>query len=132
MERGVYVDSSALVKLIVEEPESRALGRWLSAWPQRLASAIARVEVMRAVLAATDEARSLAEAVLDKLNLIAVDDDVLFRAARVQPPGLRTIDAIHLASALSVEGVGAFVTYDLMLADAARGVGFEVYSPAAG
>jgi len=68
---------------------------------------------------------------LAALNLVAVDDDLLDEAARLGPETLRSLDAIHLASALSVgSAVGVVVTYDARLADVARAAGLAVLSPA--
>ena len=68
---------------------------------------------------------------LAAMNLVAVDDDLLDEAARLGPGTLRSLDALHLASALSISGcLGAVVTYDTRLADAARAAGLAVLSPA--
>jgi predicted nucleic acid-binding protein len=130
----LYLDSSALVKLVVSEPESGALWRLLADWPERISSALARVEVMRAVRRAGDEkAVGRAEAVLARIGLLAIDDAVLDSAALLSPSDLRSLDTIHLASALSLRGdLGAMVVYDERLARAAKLSGISVFAPGTG
>lgn len=128
----LYVESSALVKLVLEEPETRALERLVDAWPRRVSSIIAAVEVPRAVKRGFPEVSPEARAreVLDGLELIALDDPVVTGAADPTPPTLRSLDAVHLASALSLgDDLGAFVTYDARLGRAASEAGVEVLSP---
>lgn len=128
----LYLDSSALVKLIVAEPETPALIEFLTRWPYRVSSALARVEVLRAVkrTGAGLALRRRAKLVLARVALIRIDDPVLVAAARVVPPGLRTLDAIHLATARSLDELAGIVTYDARLAHAASGARFTVWSPA--
>jgi predicted nucleic acid-binding protein len=128
----LYLDSSALVKLVVSEPETEALLEVLPEWPERISSALARVEVVRALarVAAGPAARQRAAAVLARVGLVAIDDAVLEVAARLRPPTLRSLDAVHLATALSVgDELGAFVTYDDRLAAAAGRARLRVLSP---
>lgn len=110
----LYLDSSAIVKLVVKERESRALFELLVDWPERVSSALARTEVVRAVGRAGSPAEARrAEALLSRIVLIRVDDAVLRVAARLAPKALRTLDAIHVATALSLgEDLGALVSYD--------------------
>ena len=127
-----YLDSSAIVKLIAAEPETRALHDWLGQKGPAVASVLARVEVQRAVnrLRGSRDLRSRAGQVLDRIALIRVDDAILSRATRIAPVELRTLDAIHLATALSVQDhLEAFVVYDRRLAEAAGQMGLEVVSP---
>src|SRR4051812_36050385 len=96
-----YADSSALVKTAVDEPESKALRRWLVG--KRLTVCeIARVEVVRAVRAADPAAVPMATRALAKLALIRIDDDLIEHAAVLDPPSVRSLDALHLAAALTV------------------------------
>ena len=128
----VYLDSSAIVKLVVREPESDALFAELSSWRERVSSALARVEVLRALKRAdaTAAGRRRAEAVLARTALLRIDGPILRDAARVEPPMLRTLDAIHLASALSIGAdLDALVTYDPRLASAATRARLQVLSP---
>jgi predicted nucleic acid-binding protein len=97
-----YLDSSALVKLAVVEPESRALRDTLKRWRGNLATGvIAHVEVPRAVLA-TGTSRNRARLVLARIATIHVSDSVIAVARSLEPPTLRSLDAIHIASAISL------------------------------
>jgi hypothetical protein len=127
-----YLDSSALVKLVFAESESAALSRFLIEWRSRASSVLARTEVARVArrVGASDEARTRAADVLEHIALIALDDGIVTRAGEVEPPALCTLDAIHLATALSLgDDLGGMVTYDRRLADAARRAGLTVWSP---
>jgi hypothetical protein len=119
-----------LVKLVVAEPETTALLAFLAEWPHRVSSALARVEVLRAVkrAGAGPAVRSRATRVLARVALIRVDDPVLAAAARV-PPELRTLDAIHLATARSLDGLAGVVTYDARFSRAAGRARIKVWSP---
>lgn len=126
----VYLDSSALVKLVVVERESRALRRYLRRHPHRVSSALARTEVVRAVrhygLPAVRRARTL----LRRVDLVCIDDDLLDAAATLDPQILRSLDAIHLAAALLFSGsLVAVVTYDGRMKDSARMLGLSVEAP---
>lgn len=124
-----YVDSSALVKLTAGEPEADALREAL-AGREVVASDLAWVEVMRATRRAGADEES-AHAVLAEVRPVALTEAVVARAAALDPPALRTLDAIHLASALILgEDIAAIVTYDRRLADAAAGAGLRVEAPA--
>ena len=128
---AVYLDSSAIVKLVVEEAESQALIRYLAERPTRFTSQIARIEVPRALGRAhgADVARA-AVPVLDRIVTVALDDQIVSIAAQLAPSGLRTLDAIHLASAMAVgEELDAVVAYDHRFGDAARKAGLGVASP---
>lgn len=127
----VYLDSSGIVKLVHPEPESLALGRYLARWPRRASCDLARVEVFRAARLVGLTAVARVPGVLQGLNLIALDQELLDDAARLGPPRLRTLDAIHLAAALTLgAAVGRLVTYDLRMAQAANDLGFVVDAPA--
>ena len=129
---AVYLDSSALVKLVLAEPESAGLALWLRPEMRPTSSALARTEVVRAVAQAGDHAIARARALLGRIDLIAVDDVVLDAAALLQPPALRTLDAIHLASAISLgDDLAVFVAYDRRLLEAATVVGLAATSPGA-
>ena len=128
----VYLDASALLKLVVAERESEALQAALHRWPDRVSASIVRVEVHRALrrLARPSSAHELAEALLDSLVLIRLDESVLARAAALENPHLRALDAIHVAAALSIgDDPDAFVTYDVRLARAASAEGLTVLHP---
>lgn len=129
----IYLDSSALVKLAVEEAETKALTTWLrrrSRTP-RLTSDLARVEVPRAVMRSTPTALLHAHQVVARLATVVMSGPLLDSAAALQPVGLRSLDAVHLASALALEPhLTAFVAYDHRLVDAASEIGLPVHSPA--
>jgi predicted nucleic acid-binding protein len=128
----VYLDASALVKLVVTEPESGALMEFLRAWPDRASSALSLAEVSRALRHARFGAaeRHRARRLLARLALVDVDRRILAAAATLDPPELRTLDAIHLATALAVrEDLAGLVTYDRRLAAAAARVDLEVLAP---
>jgi len=94
-----YLDSSALVKLVVAEPESSALRRHLRSRPIRVSCALARVEVVRAVRRHGREATARARRVLARTRLLRIDDALLDAAAFLDGGVLRSLDAIHLAAA---------------------------------
>lgn len=125
-----YLDSSALFKLVVEEEESRALRNALRSWPRRVSSRIAVVEVLRGVRRRGETAEPLARNVLGSVALLTIGDRVLMAAARLDPPGLRSLDAIHLASALRLgSDLTAFVSYDARQLEAAEALALPVTSP---
>ena len=126
----VYLDSSAVVKLVVEEPESTKLRRWLRRRTGLVSSALARVEVSRAVRVLGDPARRRSDAALRRIELVRITDEILEIASDLEPPTLRSLDAIHVATAsLFAEQLGHVVTYDLRMADAARRQGWDVVAP---
>lgn len=130
--RPVYLDTSALLKLVVAEAESGALVEWLHDWPDQLTSTLARVETMRRLKRkrASKAAFARAEAVLAAVDAIHLDGPVLSTAVALKDPLLRSMDAIHLACALSIGDVPeAFVTYDARLASAARRLKISVVAP---
>ena len=126
-----YIDTSALTRLVVAEPESRALRQWLTASGRTpVASDLARTELLRAVRRAAPDRMVQAREVLDSLVLMQVTTDTFEAAAHLDPTLLRTLDAIHLASALSLgDDLDGIATYDDRLADAARAHGVEVFTP---
>lgn len=126
-----YLDSSAAVKLIVSEPEGVALRRWLTSWPHRVSSELAAIEVVRTVRRRDPHAIGLVDTALSLVALRPITDEVVVLAGLVHPATLKTLDAIHLATAIMLrEAIGCFVTYDERLATAARAVGLRVAAPA--
>lgn len=126
----LYLDSSAIVKLVAREPGTPELVEAVRADQEIISSALAWTEVVRAVRRSGGRA-GRAEAVLERIALAPIDDGILRSASRLSPTGLRTLDAIHLATALSLEGdLAAFITYDARLVDAAS-AGLEVRAPGA-
>ena len=129
--RVTYLDSSAIVKLVVAEPESRALRAHLRRRRPLVSSALARTEVLRALLPFGAIAMSRGREVLRRLDLVRISDRVLDMAGIMEPAQVRSLDAIHLATAqLLGEDLGQVVTYDDRMADAARSLGLRTASPA--
>jgi predicted nucleic acid-binding protein len=128
---SVYLDSSAVVKLIVREPESEALRSYLSSAGPLASSILTTVEVSRAVGRVASDLGDAVAAALAALTIIGLDAAIAARGGQLGPAGLRTLDAIHLATALELAGdLAAFVCYDERLASAARGLGLAVVAPA--
>jgi predicted nucleic acid-binding protein len=125
----LYVDSSALVKLIQAEHETTALITELQRWPNSVTSVVGEIELRRAGRRAGIPPEDV-DAVLDSVGLIALDDPVRKLATETGTPVLRSLDAIHLATALSLgNDVGGFVCYDQRLAHDASAAGLAVLSP---
>jgi len=129
----VYLDSSALVKLVVREPESEALEQELHGWTDGASSSLAWVELPRAVRRRLGSAGPSLPALWGALSASAevpISDEVIGMAARLDPARLGSLDAIHLASALSLgDAVGAFITYDDVLQGAADDAGLRTLRP---
>jgi predicted nucleic acid-binding protein len=127
---ATYLDSSALVKLAVREPESDALRRYLRRRRPLLASALARTEVLRALLPGGEPAVAAGRRVLDRVDLVRVNDRILNLAGSLLPVDLRSLDAIHLATArrLGAE-LREIVTYDERMVAAARSMGLKTATP---
>ena len=127
---GTYLDSSAIVKLAIEERESAPLRRHLRRRGPLTSSALARAEVLRALLDEGEAGIARGRAVLSRLNLVRVNDRVLNTAGLLLPPELRSLDAIHLATALDLrEDIHQLVTYDERMVDAAKTLGLRTSSP---
>lgn len=125
-----YVDSSAIVKLVVAEPESGALRSYLIRRQPLVSSALARTEVARALMPSGPAAVARGRDVLRRVELLRIGDRVLNEAGRMQPAELRSLDAIHLASAGQLgPSLTQIVTYDERMAEAARAAGWSVASP---
>ncbi|MEQ8857917.1 MAG: type II toxin-antitoxin system VapC family toxin [Pseudomonadales bacterium] len=126
-----YVDSSAIVKLAVRETESAALKSYLRRRKPLVCSALARTEVIRALLPLGDEAIRRGRTVLSRFELVRLGQRVLDHAGSLRPNRLRSLDAIHLATAdlLGDRGQTLIVTYDRRMADAAGDLGWRVASP---
>ena len=128
---ATYLDSSAIVKLAVREPETDALRRHLRRRHTLITSGLARTEVLRALLPAGAAAMAAGQRVLSRLDLVRVNDQVLGGAGVLLPIELRSLDAIHLATAGRIgRDLGEIVTYDQRMAFAAQQMGYKVLSPA--
>lgn len=128
----IYLDSSALVKMIVEEAESTALAEWMLARASStmISSELARVEVMRTMRRVHPDAIDEAALLLESIDLLAIDREVIGIAADLEIADLRSLDAIHLATAaLLGDGLEQFVAYDRRLLEAASARGLPVVTP---
>ena len=127
---ATYLDSSALVKLVVDEPDSTALRRYLRRRRPLISSALARTEVLRAVLLEGEDGLARARAVLASVDLIRVNDRVLGAAGALRPDDVRSLDAIHLATAQQLgSDLGRLVTYDDRMLAAAASLGLRTHAP---
>ncbi len=129
-ERVTYLDSSAIVKLVVEEPESAALRSYLRRRKPFVSSALARTEVARALLPLGAAAVRHGRQVLSSVELVRVNDRVLDAAGALLPAEVRLLDAIHLATAEQLGmSLARFLTYDERMAAAAEAKGWSVAAP---
>jgi uncharacterized protein len=127
---AVYVDTSALGRVLLEEPDKLAIKNALDVFEQVTASHLLRVELRRVGLR-----RGLLDRVdtlLADVSLVPMDDQTLSAAETLTPPAVGTLDAIHLATAVRLveaDKLDAMMTYDKRLADGAREHGLAVLSP---
>ncbi|GAA0519127.1 ribonuclease VapC46 [Saccharopolyspora subtropica] len=129
----IYFDSSALIKLIAPEPESRALSQWIrERWEHpRVTSALSKVDVLRSFRDVGPAAEDLASIIVSKIDQLPVKQDVLDAATELRAK-VGPVDAIHLASACKIKsGLVAYVSYDPALLAAAEEVGLATASPGA-
>lgn len=128
---ALYLDSSAFVKLVVEETESAAVREYLgNLGTRRVSSALLRAESLRAVRQLGPDALATVREGLRRVDLIGIDDRILDAAGMLNPLVLRTLDAIHLATALAVgDDLDAIVTYDERMVEAARLIGLATVTP---
>jgi len=129
--RAAYLDTSAFVKLVVAEPESPALHARLRRWPDLVSAVLLRTETVRALRrSGNDHLVGDARRLLGAIHLIRIDEPLLDLAGDLRPTGLRSLDAIHLAAALSiVPDLAVLFTYDVRLGEAALAQGLDVESP---
>jgi predicted nucleic acid-binding protein len=126
----IYIDTSALAKFPLDEAESDALADYLRSGTSLTSSALTRAELLRTVRLHRQDRLAVATGVLRAVSLIAINDEILTRASGLDPAGLRTLDAIHLASALLLgRELEAFVAYDSRLLEAAAAHGIPTASP---
>lgn len=129
----IYLDSSALVKLALAEPESAALASWLAERADQalVSSALHRTEVLRAIWRAEPGALPRGQRIIRRVGRVSLSHDVLDNAATLPPGKLGIAGAIHLASALAIRrDLVSFVAYDEPLLEAAREAGLPVDTPA--
>ncbi len=128
----IYFDSSALMKLIRREGETAPLSEWLDGQPDAtvVTSELGRVEVLRAARRAGGGVMAEARAVVGDLDLVPLDRGVQDLASEIGDPLLRTLDALHLASAVLLrDELTAFVAYDHRLVSDANAAGLPTMSP---
>jgi predicted nucleic acid-binding protein len=126
----VYVDTSALGRSLLEEPDKPAIERELETYVSRISSSLLRVELRR--LGLRRDMLDRADPLLARISLIPLDDQILSAAETLTPSTVATLDAIHLATAIRLSTAGeldALMTYDKQLADGAREHGITVLSP---
>lgn len=129
----IYLDSSALLKLLFQEPESEALSSWLAVQPDlpKLTSQLSVIEVVRVCRRLDASQEPAARSLLAGLDMMPVSSAVVDLATRVGTSSLRSLDAIHLATALLVrDGLAALVAYDHRLLEAAKAEELPVMTPA--
>lgn len=125
-----YLDASAFAKLLVHESESEALARYLDEHPDLVSSAILRAEGLRAIRHLGGELAERARSNLPRIRFVPVDDPLLDTAAVLDPAVMRTLDALHLASAVVLgEELEALVTYDQRMREGAEVLGLPVAAP---
>jgi uncharacterized protein len=128
--RLAYLDTSAYVKLPLEEAGHEDLRFELSRWEGYVSSMLLGVEAIRACSRYGSDRGKDARAWLEGVSLLPLDDAVLDAASSLTPSNLRALDALHLATALTVKTeIGAFFTYDRRLAEAAADHGLPVLHP---
>ncbi|MGH9089963.1 MAG: type II toxin-antitoxin system VapC family toxin [Acidimicrobiales bacterium] len=128
----IYLDTSALLKILFHERESGVLARWLTSRADvpKVSSELCQVEAVRACRRIDEGAVPSAVRLLSGLDLVPITKEIIERAALVGAPSLRSLDAIHLASALLLRAdLSSFVAYDRRLQEAAEAENLAVVAP---
>jgi predicted nucleic acid-binding protein len=128
---AVYVDTSAIGRVLLGEPDAPAVLRDLGRFDQHVASRIMRPELRR--LALRVDALEAADQLLDGVALVPVDDAILVASETIPPATVATLDAIHLATAVRLASAGVLdtvLTYDARLTRGAEHHGLQVLAPA--
>jgi len=128
---ALYLDTSAFIKIVVNEAESDALRTFLADSPaRRVSSALLRTEALRAVRHLGSDTLSVVREGLRRVELVGIDDRILDAAGILEPRVLRTLDAIHIATAMALgDDLEAVVTYDARLTEAAQLLGLRTATP---
>jgi predicted nucleic acid-binding protein len=127
-----YLDASAAAKLVLAEDDSDAMKDWIETTDAVIVSSdLLRTELLRTIRRHAPAQLSQGRAVLESITLVAVSRSVYENAATLGPPVLRSLDALHLASAIDVGGdeLTAIITYDLRMIEAAGSLGIETIAP---
>jgi predicted nucleic acid-binding protein len=127
----LYLDTSAMAKLVVNESETIALRKWLAARADTamVTNTVGVVELQRLSARVSQEASAAAVLLLGRIGHLYLTVAAVALAAQLPPPELRTLDALHVASAAGLTGLDALVSYDQRTLAAARGYGLPVASP---
>ena len=128
----IYADSSALMKLLITEPETAALGAWLEARSDTpvITSQLTVVEVIRSCRRANADALPAARMLLSTVGLVPISREVIDAAAELSGTLLRSLDAIHLATAVTIgAGLSRFLSYDRRLTESASAAGIVTAQP---
>ena len=130
--KAYYLDTSAATKMVVEETESEALSAWINDHrPAFFASELLRVEVLRTCRRHSPDALARAREVMDSVTLMSVTTGLCIDAAGIDPAVMRSLDAVHIATALAIgDDLEGVVTYDQRMADGCRIYGLPVITPA--
>lgn len=129
---GLYVDTSALGRVLLDEPDAGAILRELDRFDTQVSSRLVRVELRR--LGLRKRVLDTADQLLGGVALVPVDEAVLAAAETVPPAGVATLDAVHLVTAVRLAGddlIEAVMTYDARLADGVRHHGLAIVAPSA-
>jgi predicted nucleic acid-binding protein len=128
---ALYLDTSAFIKVVVNEAESDVLRAFLADSPaRRVSSALLRTEALRAVRHLGSDTLSVVREGLRRVELVGIDDRILDAAGILEPRVLRTLDAIHIATAMALgDDLEAVVTYDARLTEAAQLLGLRTATP---
>jgi len=130
---GLYLDTSALGRILLAEPDAAAIRQTLARYDAWWSSALLIVELRR--LAARENLEAIAERLLSGVRTVAVDAASLERASRLQPSEVRTLDAIHLDAAVELHGrseVAAVLTYDRQVQTGCAHHGLPIEAPGVG
>lgn len=126
----IYVDTSALLKLVKPEAESKALAAYLHDETELVSSTLLAVEARRGALRNTPEKLPRVDILLSRIDMVEISGPVIESASRLPDPLLRSLDAIHLATALLIrEEIDVLLTYDVRLTEAAQAHGISTAAP---
>lgn len=129
-DRYAYLDTSAFVKLCWPEPESEALHGYLRDWPLRVSAVLLCTEALRAAQRQPAARIDRTQRLLERIPMLEIDRALFRQAGLLGPPTMRSLDAVHIAAALSLgPDLGVVITYDERMAAAARLFGLPVVSP---
>lgn len=126
----IYADTSALAKLVIAETETPALRRWIAEQDASLVTnSIGVVELRRLAARVSQQAVDTATVLLARIDRLALTPAALALAGQLPPAEVRTLDALHIASAAELLDLRAVLTYDRRMAEAAAGYGLPVQFP---